>query len=638
MNKKTISFKQATMPPFENDDVIIQNYLDILKATEALNESANRIFENHQSKIKRNDIKRKRNVFHQRFSKTEDTLIVERATKAGLNPVQVEVLLTMIISNLGIIDDCWPTPCKLLKKIDYPGITQLEFIRNLDSKSPLIKNKLLIYSDPDADFEDRRLVLDPSITEAILEGDDPKAPAWDVTSEKEFYQKLARFSYALSMRQDSVADMKNCAGMSGLEDFFKSDRRLRRISTKMFATIEQHPTWNIHKMLADYNMIISAYDEEMWIFLLLLGKELGHLDSDDFIFTGEGIAQAVADRVDLIKQSLELVYPGSDLWEAELIQPAGGRNTLLTNDPDDIASTEFELTENALTELKLDRKLIKNREGANLIRAAKVSFDQLVFDDATSEKLNLAVTTAENSNVLLNEWDLGKYISYGNSMTMLFSGGPGLGKTAAAEALAHRLKKPILLVDYSQLFNCFLGQTEKNIVRFFNMARTNNAVLFFDEADSVVTNRDSAGHETFYAKFTNLMLTQIESFSGVLILATNRADSLDPALARRMMVKIAFRLPGEEQRLQILQRLIPEKMPLADDVELASIAQYELSGGQLKNVVLNAGRFALARKPLIAVTMDDFQRALNLEVGDDAVIVGKSSANEPGGAKSNTVL
>jgi SpoVK/Ycf46/Vps4 family AAA+-type ATPase len=110
-----------------------------------------------------------------------------------------------------------------------------------------------------------------------------------------------------------------------------------------------------------------------------------------------------------------------------------------------------------------------------------------------------------------------------------------------------------------------------------------------------------------------VLLTELEKYEGVCILATNRKVSLDPALERRISLKIEFDRPDRTERQQIWRRLIPEKLPLGGDVDVAALAEHDLSGGEIKNAVLNAARLALTRGATGPLTHADFKEAIRLE-------------------------
>ena len=185
-------------------------------------------------------------------------------------------------------------------------------------------------------------------------------------------------------------------------------------------------------------------------------------------------------------------------------------------------------------------------------------------------------------------------VTYGRSPVLLFSGPPGTGKTATAEALAHELDKPILVADYSRIQNCFVGQTEKNIVRVFREARNQDAVLFWDEADAMFYDRDSA-HRNWEVRDVNVLLQELERFEGICILATNRKITLDKALGAADRAEGRVRAARPARTALIWEKLLPQKLPLARDVDLDDLSEADLAGGEIKNVVLNAARLALQR-------------------------------------------
>ncbi|NLX15248.1 MAG: ATP-binding protein [Phycisphaerales bacterium] len=213
---------------------------------------------------------------------------------------------------------------------------------------------------------------------------------------------------------------------------------------------------------------------------------------------------------------------------------------------------------------------------------------------------------------LMKDWGIGANIAYGRGVTLMFSGPPGVGKTAAAEGLAKELAKPLLAVDYSEIQNCFVGETEKRIVSTFREATRRHAVLFWDEADAMFYNRDDGGR-SWEIREVNVLLRELEKFEGVCILATNRKAALDAALERRITLKVNFERPTADMRRHIWAKLVPATMPVADDVNYDVLSEHDLSGGEIKNVVLNAARSALLRSPTGPVTLADFQEAIHAE-------------------------
>ena len=137
---------------------------------------------------------------------------------------------------------------------------------------------------------------------------------------------------------------------------------------------------------------------------------------------------------------------------------------------------------------------------------------------------------------------------------LLFHGAPGTGKSAYAKALARAIDRPLRPCQASDLLAPYVGETESNIRRIFEHARTDEAVLLIDEADSFLQSRDRAvrGWEITQV---NEFLTQLEYFDGVVICTTNFIDSLDPAAMRRFDVKVEFKALAIEQRVKMFEQL-----------------------------------------------------------------------------------
>ncbi|MCC0809414.1 ATP-binding protein [Methylobacterium sp. W2] len=143
--------------------------------------------------------------------------------------------------------------------------------------------------------------------------------------------------------------------------------------------------------------------------------------------------------------------------------------------------------------------------------------------------------------------------------TALLSGPPGCGKTTLAHHLSARLGVPLVCVGAENIFGKYLGESEGNIAKLFDtlaLADT-SAVILIDEIDAIGAKRsDETGGGATSARNSMLtvLLRRIEEFKGVLVAATNRPDSLDPALWRRFGMQIVVDLPDDDARFAILKR------------------------------------------------------------------------------------
>jgi AAA+ superfamily predicted ATPase len=217
---------------------------------------------------------------------------------------------------------------------------------------------------------------------------------------------------------------------------------------------------------------------------------------------------------------------------------------------------------------------------------------RLIIAPEAKEEIISVLKQHQHSKQIFEDWGLGEVIEYGRGMTFLFYGPPGTGKTWAAHCIAKTLNKELLVIGSAEIQSSEPGAANRNIKRAFADAKSRNKILFLDECDSLIASRADVG--MVLSSEINTLLTETEKFEGVLVLATNRVEELDEALERRIALIVEFPEPNYEQRTGIWKVMLPKKMPLEKDVTLEVLSQYKLTGGQIKNVVLQAARLALA--------------------------------------------
>jgi SpoVK/Ycf46/Vps4 family AAA+-type ATPase len=184
----------------------------------------------------------------------------------------------------------------------------------------------------------------------------------------------------------------------------------------------------------------------------------------------------------------------------------------------------------------------------------------------------------------------------GKGLGMLFFGPPGTGKSMLAHALAAHTGKNVLQASVSQIKDKFVGESEKNIVKLFKLAKEKGCVICLDEADSLISSREGATRNWEISQ-VNVLLEEVEKFDGIIIMTTNMETRLDPALERRLALRVRFDLPSAEVRQKIWRKHIPSSMKCAEDIDWARLGEkYTISGGYIKNAVLSAVRCMLSRK------------------------------------------
>jgi SpoVK/Ycf46/Vps4 family AAA+-type ATPase len=253
------------------------------------------------------------------------------------------------------------------------------------------------------------------------------------------------------------------------------------------------------------------------------------------------------------------------------------------------------------------------------------TFDDVILPPATRRALDQALVHITRYDLIFKRWGLGERHPTGVSLAFNFAGPPGTGKTICAEAIAHALGRRLLVVRYAEVESMWMGETAKNVSAVFRLAREETAVLLFDEADAIASRRSShLDHASTRESnaVVNVLLKELERFTGVVIFATNLAANFDPAFERRISTHVMFEMPGVEERSAIWRvQLHPRLTPLAADVDFMALArEYAVSGGDIRNAVLKAA-LAAAIEP-----GPDAQKAIHqrhLEEGIRQVLAGK---------------
>ncbi len=170
-------------------------------------------------------------------------------------------------------------------------------------------------------------------------------------------------------------------------------------------------------------------------------------------------------------------------------------------------------------------------------------------------------------------------------------GPPGTGKTQLVHHLAERLEKPLLSKRASDLFSKWLGESEQNIAAMFQQARDEDAMLFLDEADSLLGDRQAAT-APWAVSLVNELLQHMEQFDGVFVCATNLFSKLDLAALRRFTLKVRFDYLSAEQRWS----LFLQETGLKDDDRTAAF-RHRLD----RLDTLTPGDFATVRRQELAL-------------------------------------
>ena len=177
-----------------------------------------------------------------------------------------------------------------------------------------------------------------------------------------------------------------------------------------------------------------------------------------------------------------------------------------------------------------------------------------------------------------------------------FTGPPGTGKTMAAHGVADELGKKIVIANFAEIESKYVGDSPKNLENIFRVAEAEDAVLFFDEADSFLGKRltsVTSSSDQAVNSLRSKLLQLLEDFRGVVIFCTNLLKNYDRAFESRILRSLKFDLPDDECRRKLIRQKIPLQVPFAAGESLgeATIAELSLiadgfSGREIKNAVL----------------------------------------------------
>lgn len=234
--------------------------------------------------------------------------------------------------------------------------------------------------------------------------------------------------------------------------------------------------------------------------------------------------------------------------------------------------------------------------GVKLIHP-KARWQSLVLSSDREELLRDAVSRLAHQEKVLDQWGFLRDRQGARGVRMLFAGPPGTGKTYSAEVLANELGRDLLVVDISRVVSKWIGETEKNLASVFDTAERSHAVCFFDEADALFGRRTevSDAHDRYANLETAYLLSRLERFEGLAILATNLRQNIDPAFLRRMEFVVDFDEPDREERFRLWCCHIPDEQRLEPDVNLSELAAlYAVAGGFIRNAAVAAAFMAAA--------------------------------------------
>lgn len=229
----------------------------------------------------------------------------------------------------------------------------------------------------------------------------------------------------------------------------------------------------------------------------------------------------------------------------------------------------------------------------------KYKLNELILPPKIIDEVQTIIKSEKNWKKVFDEWKLSEVIKDKKSLIVNLYGKSGTGKTMTAHAIANELNRKIICVNYSEIESKYVGETSKNLAALFKYAYQKEVIIFFDEADALLSKRVtdmSNATDVSVNQTRSVLLTLMNDYKGMIIFASNFISNYDTAFIRRIQYHIKFELPDEELRKKLWKKYIPENMPNNADIDYLSKNYPGLTGSDIANIVLKAALFAAGKE------------------------------------------
>lgn len=226
---------------------------------------------------------------------------------------------------------------------------------------------------------------------------------------------------------------------------------------------------------------------------------------------------------------------------------------------------------------------------AQRIEPARDFSDLIVGPELALQLKEILAAIRHRDRALRQGFD--RKVGEARGISALFFGDSGTGKTMAAEVLAGALGVDLIKIDLSTVVNKYIGETEKNLSKVFDLAEEDCGVLFFDEADALFGKRtETKDAQDRHANIeVSYLLQRLERYPGLVILSTNNRAHLDEAFNRRLTFITRFPFPDATLRERMWRAIWPPQIALDKTIDLGTLAQrVEITGANIRNAALLA--------------------------------------------------
>jgi ATP-dependent 26S proteasome regulatory subunit len=539
-----------------------------------------------------------------------------------------------------------PTPNMILDLLVEPGPQRLEYLHYFADESPLFKHRLIQRSAEaglhDPSLLNQPLAIDPTLVHWVLGVYEPAAAIRDfvtfdnqpvgeaelLTAEQGATLTKAAASEALIIfsGRDGLAQEHAARTLAQQQERSLLTLDLAR-AVKSGLAAQEAVEW----ALRDALLVAGVAQIKGWDACLEDGSPPAELlatvcqHPGPVVITGEARWHPRQVERSRPLRWLEFPAPGA-AQRRRLLRHFLGEAAVADNLALDALADQFRLTGGQLRDLvnsAVDEATQQGRavQSDDLFAAARqhshtrlgtltrkitprYSLQDIVLPADGLTRLHELVDKVRYRTFVLETWQVGDKLSSAG-LTALFCGKPGTGKTMAAEVMAHELQMDLYKIELSSMVSKYIGETEKNLERVFQEAENSNAILFFDEADSIFGKRSDVkdAHDRYANIEVSYLLQRMEAYDGVTILATNLRSNLDEAFTRRFDTIIDFPLPEEGERLRIWRTLMPAAVPVEGELDLERLARsFKLPGGHIRNIIVDATYRAAANGRVLTMS------------------------------------
>ncbi len=372
-----------------------------------------------------------------------------------------------------------------------------------------------------------------------------------------------------------------------------AERQIKEVDYGTFMAMTEEN--NIGRVNVQNNRIVFTDKDNTQIYKTGLMDDPGLIDrlhNSDAVFSSEIVEETSPFLSFLLTWILPMViFIGlGQFMTKQLMRKAGGQNSMMFNMGKSNAKV-----------------YVKSSDG--------IKFSDVAGEDEAKENL------AEIVDYLHNP---GKYTEIGASMPkgILLVGPPGTGKTLLAKAVAGEANVPFFSMSGSEFVEMFVGMGASKVRDLFKQAKEKApCIVFIDEIDAIGGKRDGrAGGNDEREQTLNQLLTEMDGFEGdtgvIILAATNRPETLDPALTRpgRFDRRVPVELPDLKGREEIL-KVHAKKIKVAADVDFGHIARMAsgASGAELANIV-NEAALRAVRSGRKEATQDDLEESIEVVI------------------------